>query len=556
VCEVEGVCRWGPSYNWDSLLTDADVQDSYVRDLLTWDGRFAAPGLGSTSSGLTCDHVSLAADGSPVPDGDCGAGYTAASKESLHIAMLTLVVNRTRLAWYFISGAADEAEAINIAVQRLTSIIGAYEAFDAQYPGLGGFLPWASTSNTGFSISGTRDVQLPALDNGQLAWSMVAATAVLQAAGESALAERYQAHVTKMASKVNLFFRRQEDKKAANTVTITDATAPASASNRVQGGAANYPYEGEMMMMFQDMYGHWGNPDNKELLWQGPRYFTRQTKTLTNAGLPQGPITVQQGWRFSTHEMWKFMVLPYLDHTMARRVFTNGEKARMWHSHLEGLPGLLASAYDSSGAYRDVFGISELSMGFTDPASDVLMVTPYGAFSGILADRGYGLAWHRAMVSRPKMQSPIGSVEASQALSSPPEVAMKTSWDTKVTTDLAALGGLGDVLRWVLQSSGRYDRFIEIIDYNYNAWNSINLQGEATPFAPPPGLAASDDAPSPSPDFASCRRVSPRLAVQEVAAPTPSPTPAPGGGSNANTAVHAGGSLPLLAAVGLLLLWN
>jgi hypothetical protein len=39
---------------------------------------------------------------------------------------------------------------------------------------------------------------------------------------------------------------------------------------------------------------------------------------------------VQRGWNFSTHELWKLLVLPYLDNTLVRRLIANGERARTW----------------------------------------------------------------------------------------------------------------------------------------------------------------------------------------------------------------------------------
>ena len=87
-------CRYGPTYAWDSeaspLLTDTAAQDAYISAALHYDGKFAAAGRGTTAAGLTCDHVNINADGTPGTRGM----YTAASKESLHIAMLALVVNR------------------------------------------------------------------------------------------------------------------------------------------------------------------------------------------------------------------------------------------------------------------------------------------------------------------------------------------------------------------------------------------------------------------------------------------------------------------------------
>uniref|UniRef100_A0A7S4PXZ7 Spondin domain-containing protein n=1 Tax=Alexandrium monilatum TaxID=311494 RepID=A0A7S4PXZ7_9DINO len=138
------------------------------------------------------------------------------------------------------------------------------------------------------------------------------------------------------------------------------------------------------------------------------------------------------------------------------------------------------------------------------------------------------MAWHLAMVSRPEMQSLVGSVAAGEALVSPPRSVRRTSWDTKVTADLAALGGVGGLIRAALQADGLYARFLEIVNNNYRRYadGTVSLNGEDNPFAPPPGLSASDDVPSPSADFTSCRRLSARRAIPGPA-PTASPWQAP-----------------------------
>jgi len=69
----------------------------------------------------------------------------------------------------------------------------------------------------------------------------------------------------------------------------------------------------------------------------------------------------------------------------------------------------------------------------------------------MLVDLGYGLALHRAMLGRPQMQSVLGSVESSKAFGDH-KVAAYTSWDTKVTSDLAALGGVTSLTKGMLNS--------------------------------------------------------------------------------------------------------
>jgi hypothetical protein len=506
ICEIEGICRFAPSFTWDisGLITDREVQDTYVREMMIWDGKFASVGLGISASGLTCDHVDLLLSGEPHPV-KC---YTAASKESLHLEMLALVVNRTKLAWHWIPDASTEDEAVSIAILRLESIMKAYEELNLLFPGMGGYIPWVGVDTTGFVLDKDSDVELPALDNGQLAWSMFAVAAVLHAVGQSALASRYDAHVTLMAESARILFLNPGDGTVWMTGKVIDAKADLGVSNREGSGLLGDPYEGELMLMFLDLISTWPDESEKYKMWE-PVKLQQIKVDYTHDGLPNGPISVQRGWRFSSHEMWKYMVLPYLDDPLVRRVVNNGERARTWNSKLKGIPGLMGSCWDSDGVYIDRFGIVSISMGYTEPADDKLHVTPYGAFPTILADRGYGLAWHRAMLGRPHMQCVLGSTESSQAFGS--KVADYTSWDTKVTVNLAALGGVGHIMKDAFaQKSWRLDRFNELVDELYQPYFS-ELNGEDTPFADPPQLSATDNLPTDGhePDFDSCRRLIP-----------------------------------------------
>merc|ERR1712157_408058 len=114
---------------------------------------------------------------------------------------------------------------------------------------------------------------------------------------------------------------------------INGAREPISGSHRPNGrlGAAVGDYDRELLWSKQ-----------KEWLGYGWNYGPAD---YDNSELPNGPITVEEGWRFSSHELWKYMVLPYLDNTIVHQVFVNGEKARTWNSHIKGIPGLLASCY-------------------------------------------------------------------------------------------------------------------------------------------------------------------------------------------------------------------
>ena len=128
--------------------------------------------------------------------------------------------------------------------------------------------------------------------------------------------------------------------------------------------------------------------------------------------------------------------------------------------------------------------------------------------------RGAGLDWHRATASRPLMQNPLGCLEATR--SSDAAVALKHSWDTKVTTNLAMVGGLGRLLGTFLTTIGKRSIFDGQVTKVYSSLVDQvegQLLGEATPFAAAPSSeeVAALTAPGGLHDFSNCPRVTPRL---------------------------------------------
>lgn len=553
---VKDTCRFAASYAWEDvaapLLSDKNTQDVFVAAMLAWDGKFATPGNGVTLACVTRDHITVNAAGLP----DSRAGYTAASKESLHIGMLALVVARTPLAWHWMPATGPD-DAARQAVERLACVMDAYEQLVRDCPGCGGFLPWIQVTDQGFGVP-ANNVQIPSLDNGQLAWSMVAAQTVLEEQGETVLGARFAKHVQLMAASAAVLFLRRNG-GVSTSARISNVSAPVSEANRVVGNfQLADPFEGELMVYFIDLMadGVWNN-DTTKLNSDGSNYTRRDrlwkvtlasfdggthvSQNYEDARLPNGPITVQSGWRFSSHEQWKYFVLPYLNASeLVGRIVRNGERARTWHSKLNGYSGLMGSCYNWKGNYKDIFGIPQLAGGFALPKRANMMATPYGAYPLMLVDRGAGLVWYRSMVGRPRMQSSLGSLEASQ-MELPGFVAMKYSWDTKVTTNMAVLGGLGAVLQRALQKEPRrWERFEHMVRRTHEPYYPT-LVGEETPFAMPldwdglPGPNSTEsDTESLDPrqvgrDFAACLRLSSRAPVQ-TKGKEPSPSEGEGEG--------------------------
>jgi len=305
-------------------------------------------------------------------------------------------------------------------------------------------------------------------------------------------------------------------KKCGTNTNVKDKKSAPGADLRIRGQLRD-PFEGELMIMWMDLMADGITDPNRERLWRKvKRGIWRKTYSGPeleaddpNFGveLPNGPITVESGWRFSSHEEWKYLVLPYLGNDDVRRLFKNGERARTWDAHLRGLGGMMAAAYrpaDDGGneVYMDTLGIQSISYGYSEPAKKDLVVTPYAAFPLVLVDRGLGLAWHRATIARPNMQSPLGTVESSQAFpvgGGEPQVAAMHSWDTKVSTDLAMVGGTGDIIARFFAANGLSDRFEAIMQDTFSHKNLLtDLQGVDTPFASPPTT------PPAGPNFAEC----------------------------------------------------
>ena len=115
------------------------------------------------------------------------------------------------------------------------------------------------------------------------------------------------------------------------------------------------------------------------------------------------------------------------------------------------------------------------------------VITPYSVFPLALLDKGTGLAWWKNIVDGKKMQSafpihlvlfyvrkwmklefgllwetdPYGSSESARIDGT--ATSSFVSWDSKVTTVNAILGGVGDFVRSKMKSDGIYDEFISIL---------------------------------------------------------------------------------------------
>jgi len=493
-------CRFATSYSADDLIGNEDTQNAYIASVLKWDGKFASPGAALTHTGLTIDHINLDANGVLTDKG----WYTAPSKESLHMSMLALILDQTPLAYHWLADSQEEAE--SVAIGRLGQIIQAYEDFNEVCPACGGFIPWLPVSDdAGFGT--VKKFKMPSLDNGQMAWGMVSIVEALEGAKErhaeaAALQDRFQTHVNIMKGAVVTIFQNSKGKVASMAKAI-DPQAEIEPSDYKMKGALQDPFEGELMLMFIHLMTE-GNErpsaGNLKKMWKKHNKGNQKGQWTSKDG-SVGPITVQKGWRFSAHEAWKYLVLPYLEDETVLRLFRNQERARTWEARSTDIPGMKAACYGTNNWYVDRLGVKEISFGFDDQVIESdKMVTPYSAFPLIMAEKGHGLAWHRAMLARPHMQNQYGSTEAGRQNNDNPEVAMKCTWDTKVTTDVALVGGTHALLERYLRRTNRWQSFVDRVAENHKKFK--NLQGEDLPFAPPP--EPESEVTNGAADFSSC----------------------------------------------------
>lgn len=493
--EPSTCCRFAHRFegvNW----SDATVRSDFLANVLSVERRFfAAHSIAfDEESGMTYDGTSLNLSTGDV-ESDGLRLFSAPSKESLHISLLALALQNPKdvspefrkLQPLIYS----EKEALDILEKKVTSM----EDFDRRFPAFGGFLPWFCTRGwSNGKCKGLKDpfthiaakiesekIGLPALDNGQMAFAVAALVQVLglrsaESSQFQKLAERWEQRLQRMKdTAVNLFYDGPGTGTVRAIATLEDLTVDAADSSDNAYNKENYvlwdPFEGEMIVVFLDLYGDWSNYTDskaeKDKIWDIKKQHVQSTSFNTSKN---ETLVIQKGFWFSSHEQWKILQLPYLDIPLAHRLFVNGEVARLSFSKEKQLNGLLASVNaptgfhcdSANGKYCSALGIQSLA---EQPILTDRVLTPYGAFPAILIEPAAGLAWYQRMLRMPRAQTVLGSIESFTQNGS--EVAPIVTWDAKVTTVLAMLGGTGDLARDYMKRSSAMDGFVQRVEKMY-----------------------------------------------------------------------------------------
>lgn len=205
------------------------------------------------------------------------------------------------------------------------------------------------------------------------------------------------------------------------------------------------------------LFAEWDSEEERNQLWVKKRDLFKKVDYVIpdTAGAPYAgkTVTVQEGFWFSTHEQWKALLLPYYtpELDIVRRVFYNAEVARTFDAREAKSPGLLASINDVTDGSEDIpdyisaAGIPGISF---QPIDRRDVITPYGSYGLMLHNISAGLCWYNNMLQGPRMQGRYGSTEAINVNGT--EISPLTTWDSKITTVLGMLGGVGPIVQKAL----------------------------------------------------------------------------------------------------------
>ncbi|KXT07217.1 hypothetical protein AC578_2453 [Pseudocercospora eumusae] len=462
-------CRFAPLYTEEDIVRDPS---QFVRDVLFWDGQFVRPDIGyNHANGMSYDGTLLnQATGVAPAYGSGRHNFSAASKESLHVMLLAQVLAGSKGAARVVSPESQKT-AQRKAYEIMNQKLGTYLAFNETFPGFGGLLPWYN--NTYAHLSPTNDWvdRLPALDNGELLWAVYAAVEALSVSHDyqyRRLGARWQEWLDYTKTTAAKLFYHGNGRVCA-VITLNQTLSPHNpAQNYTCEGddLLDDPYEGELFTWWLYFFSNDLSSSDRDALWLKKRAKLQAT-TYQDANI--GPITVQKGYWFSSHEQWKVLEMPYSDIPLINQLFTNAEIARTCNSALLKIPGMYASVNNiTDDASAEILGyISNAgipSISFL-PDQELDVITPYATFPTFLVDETVGIVWYWAMLLGKKMQNPYGSTESERVDGK--AVSSFVSWDSKITTIVALLGGVRDLVREKMRRDGVYDEFLSRIGDEY-----------------------------------------------------------------------------------------
>ncbi|CAF1572752.1 unnamed protein product, partial [Adineta ricciae] len=188
----QNTCRFAELFTIDNLVNNRnDAIHRFKMHMCLWEGKFGY-GVGyNHGTGITFDGHKI-----DYTTGDLHDNlqyWTAASKEALHVNILSLYLMDNVYARQFFRNATQD-EIVNILEKKIDS----YDDFHRRYPGFGGFLPWFAANGSAMNLLNGWESKVPGLDNGQLVWSIKILIETLKNKKLFALADKYQRRIDLM----------------------------------------------------------------------------------------------------------------------------------------------------------------------------------------------------------------------------------------------------------------------------------------------------------------------------------------------------------------------
>jgi hypothetical protein len=494
------------THNFAKYFSQVDFLDNpvtrqvYKTLICYWEGKFISPDIGyHPISCITYDGYNYLRKKK--------RRWTAPSKESLHLGLIACALNGNRLSQLALIShkmdtinQVDDKHKLDTVIPTCLHVLeckfAEYERYSSENEGCGGFLPWVKLDSENGTMSPINEkVYLPALDNGQFAWSIIAVLQSLRKMDQTtqvqqltSICERIMNRLIRSAQIIfvdhNIIRERTlvlNPKGAVSPENYTTATYIIEEDHRVleKPSILSDPYEGELMIMFLDLCCDWAKSNNVcDLYWNDQKRYVRDF--IAKFPLEQEEkITVERGSFFSSHEQWKVMVLPYLTNEKYATLFKNNEIARTHHSVNRDYRGLFATAnvFCENNSEKEehvlCYGIDSLSHHgniknmMNHALKGDLFAAPYASFPLFMVDDTRAIAWYHSMVSVPDMQTEYGSLESFRINNEQVHDAM--TWDGKITTVLAMCGGTCDILEQWMKENNKLEMFNKRLQSRFDA---------------------------------------------------------------------------------------
>ncbi|MGV8120263.1 MAG: hypothetical protein AB2L14_10930 [Candidatus Xenobiia bacterium LiM19] len=476
--------RFAMKYSVEEIMKSPEKARAFVNDYLSTEANYFAVAR-DEKSGLTYDGINLdIKTGKPLQIRD----WSAPSKECLDMGICVKALSGDPRAALVVSK-DDPSKAPEIAAGILKKKMDSYEEFYRENPGYGGFLPWFRVSEPVKPMPDW-EAQIPALDNGEMVWSLLVAEQALKQSGYSEIAKQYSNYNEMLQQNaVKIFYDSAAGKLRGDVKVVNPQSA--DSSYETAPGKCDYldgVHESSMLLLYVTLFGKELPEGASDKIWDKSAMKRVESKWGT---------TWEACWG-SSHESWAHLFLPFRDNPDFDTLFRIREKIRTQNAAERGYPGLAASTNKpGSDGYLSDCGIEDIG---SQPVTHNDVFAIYGAFPTLLQFAGneppnenYGLAWLLNMLQTQKMQGPLGGGES--ATNDGTKISPMKTIDGTLPNILAMTGGLAPETAEMLKSKGLYDRFMKIVEGELKEAMGTESLKEPVGFALPTVKVPTDNIP-------------------------------------------------------------